>query len=177
MKKLFFPLLAFALLFTSCTELSKLTQFDLPFTSTVSLPAIPVVPPAPLLVSTPQINTEIGAYMTKNGIDAGSIQKITLKSLELSINTPATANFNFLKTLEIYLVDGTTEVKIATLTTVPVSALTTIPVNVESVDLKQYVLKENFALKFKIEADETTSSDIELTVKPIFLIDLKVLGL
>lgn len=176
MRRLVIPLLFFVVL-TSCNELGKLTQFDLPFNTTVTVPAIPEVLPTPLIVSTPVVNTQIGEFLSTKGIDKSSVQKISLKSLELTVNSPVTANFNFLKTLEIYLVDGTTEVKIASLTNIPVTGLSTVSVKVESVDLTQYIMKESFVLKFKIETDEITPSDYELKVKPIFLLDLKILGL
>lgn len=177
MRKLIIPLFAFVLVLTSCNELGKLTQFDLAFNTTVTVPAIPLVVDTPLVVSSPVVNTQIGAFLSTKGIDAGSVQKISLKTLELSINSPVTANFNFLKTLEIYLVDGATEIKIASLTSIPVTGLTTVSANVESVDLTKYILKESFALKFKLHVDETTPSVYELKVKPVFVLDLKILGM
>lgn len=164
-------------LFASCTEFSKLNQVDLSFSSTVTLPKIAAGVTNPEFVKTSDINTQIDTFMSVRSIELGSIQKISLKTLELSINAPTTANFDFLKTVEIYLVDGATEVKIASLTTIPATGLNTITVNVEPVDLKEYILKEKFALKFIFEADEATTDDYELTIKPVFLFELKVVGL
>lgn len=175
MKKLFLTLILIATVFCSCEELGKLTQFTLPLSTKVTVPKVLVA--GALDISTPVIVTKIDSFMIKNNIEESSIQKITLKSLDLKVNTPIGANFNFLKTINIYLVDGATKVKVASLSPVPENASTSISLNVESVDLKQYILKDSFVLKFEVESDATTSTETEVEVSPKFAIDLKVLGM
>jgi len=177
MKKILFPLLFVAFTFSACDTLSKLTQFEKSFSTTVTIPMIPVIVQTPLIVPSPEIKTDISKYLSDNKIDTALIEKISLKKLEMTIVTPDTSTFKFLSSVEvsIYTTDSLMVSKIASLSNVPANQ--TIELAVENTDLKKYILKDAFKLSFKITSKEATKSDYIVEVKPTFLLDVNVLGL
>lgn len=178
MKKNLFPLLFVVLGLSSCGALSELTKFDMPFTQSVTIQKNLVVANIPIDITTPGIETKSADFFTKNNIKTDLIDKITLRKMELSITTPTTGNFKFLKTINISILsDSLPEIKIASLTEIPISAGDTLDLTVDPTDLKQYIIKDKIKLKITITAKETITSDYTIDLKPTFLIDLKVLGL
>jgi len=178
MKKILFPLLFVVLGLSSCDALGELTKFDMPFTQSVTIPKQVVVTNTPVDLTTPDMQSNSANFFAKNNIKTDLIQKISLKELKLNVTSPTDGNFNFLKTIEIYiLTDSLPAVKIASLSEIPVSTDTTLVLTVDPVDLKQYILKDKFKFKITITADETIQKDYTIELKPIFLVDVKVLGL
>jgi len=177
MRKILVPILFAAIILTSCDSLSKLTQFEMPFTASVTVPASTPIN-LPLNLPTPEIETNSATFFSSKNIDTDLIDQITLKKLELSVTSPATGNFNFLKKIEIYLsAEGLDDVKIASLEDIPNNAAMPLQLTVDSVNLKQYILKDKFGLKINTTTDEVITSDYKIDVKTIFLVDAKIAGL
>ena len=177
MKKTLIPVLLMALALTSCDALSNLTKFDMPLTSSVTIAKIPAATTTPVVISTPDIETNSTKFFTDNGISTDLIGKVTLKKMELTVTTPTTGNFNFLKSIDIYITaTDLTKTKIATVSNVS-AGLTVVPLVVEDIDLKQFLLKEKVKMEFSVATDEAMTADYTIEVKPTFLIDMKVLGL
>jgi len=178
MKKNLFQLFLVVFALSSCGDLNKLTQFDLPLSQLVTIKKDMVVANMPIdSIMTPAIVTKSEEFFNTNNIKTDFIEKISLKEMKLSITSPTTGNFNFLKTIEISIMaDNLNMIKIATLTDVPTNGSTDLLLDVSKDDLKPYLLKNSIKLKIKINADETIPTDYDIDVKPIFLIDLKVLG-
>lgn len=179
MKKLLFPILLVVFGLSSCDSLSKLTQFEKSFSTTVNIPAAATILPFPISAGSPEIKTDISQYLSDNKIDTALIEKVSLKKLEMIITAPIadSCNFNFLSEVEvsIYTADSTLVTKIASLRNVPANK--TIELNVEPADLKKIILKEAFKLGFKITCKQAIKSDYTVDVKPTFLLDVNVLGL
>lgn len=177
MRKILIPILFAAIILTSCDSLSKLTQFEMPFTASVTVPASTPLN-LPLSLPTPDIETNSATFFSSKNIDTDLIDQITLKKFELSLNSPATGNFNFLKTIEIYIsAEGLDDVKIASLGDIPNNAAKSLQLTVDSVNLKQFILKDKFGLKVKATTDETIMSDYKIDVNTTFLVDAKIAGL
>ena len=177
MKKTLIPVLLMALALTSCDALSNLTKFDMPLTSSVTIAKISAATTTPVVISTPDIETNSTKFFTDNGISTDLIGKVTLKKMELTVTTPTTGNFNFLKSIDIYITaTDLTKTKIATVSNVS-AGLTVVPLVVEDIDLKQFLLKEKVKMEFSVATDEAMTADYTIEVKPTFLIDMKVLGL
>lgn len=178
MKKILFPLLFVVLGLSSCEALSELTKFDMPFTQSVTIPKQVVITNIPVEMPTPDMQSNSADFFTKNNIKTDMIQKISLKELKLNVTDPSDGNFNFLKTIEISILsDSLPAIKIASLSEIPVSTDTTLVLTVDPIDLKQYILEDKFKFKITITADETIQKDYTIELKPIFLVDVKVLGL
>jgi len=179
MKKILFPLFLVVFALSSCGDLSKLTQFDMPLSQSVTINKDMVVANMPIdSIMTPAIETKSAEFFSTNNIKTDFIEKISLKEMKLIITSPTAGNFNFLKAIDISIVaDSLAAIKIASLTDVPANASTSLQLTVSSDDLKPYLLKNSIKLKIKISADETIPADYTIDVKPTFLIDAKVLGL
>ena len=177
MKKLMFPLILIVLSLTGCKSMDKLTQFDMNFNQSFTIPATtPIALPFP--IQTPEIQTNSETFFTTHHIDPNLIEKVSLKKLELTVSSPADGDFGFIKTIEISIAaEGQDDVKIAWLEDVPVGAGSTLTVNVSNVDLKAFIMKEKFSLKIKASTDETTTSDYTIDAKSVFLLDANILGL
>lgn len=177
MKKNLVPILFLAVVLISCDSLSKLTQFEMPFTASVTIPKSTPIN-LPFNLPTPAIETNSAAFFSSKNISTDLIDKIVLKKLEMTVTSPANGNFNFLKNIEIYIsADGLDDVKIASLENIPNNAAMPLQLTVESVNLKQYILKEKFALKVKATTDEIITSDYQISVSTTFLVDAKIAGL
>lgn len=181
MKKLLFLLLLVAVGFISCDSLNNLTKFEMPFNESVTIPAVATLVSVsiPISFNSPDIKTDFTSYLSKNNISSDVVEKVSLQKLEMTITVPAadTCTFKFLSSVEISICspDGTLVTKIASLSNVPANK--TIQLNVESDDLKQYLLKDAFKLGFKIRSKQPISTDYTVEVKPVFLLDVKILGL
>lgn len=165
-----------AFVLTSCDQLSKLTQFEMPFTTSVTIPAsAPIsLPPLP----TPDIETNSASFFSSKNINTDLIDKISLKKLELSITSPSGGNFNFLKIIEIYMsAEGLDDVKVASQENIPNNSVMSLQLNVDTLNLKPYILKDKFALKVKATTDELITTDYKIDVKTTFFVDAKIAGL
>jgi hypothetical protein len=177
MRKNFVFILFVAFLLTSCDTLSKLTQFEMPFTASVTIPKSTPIN-LPFNLPTPDIETNSATFFSSKNISTDLIDKITLKKLELSVTSPANGNFSFLKTIEIYMsADGLEDVKVASLENISNNAAMPLQLTVDTLNLKPYILKDKFGLKVKATTDELITTDYSVDVKTTFFVDAKIAGL
>ena len=177
MKKLLIPLFFIMFGFTGCESLSKMTQFDMEFTQSVTIPTSTIVV-LPIDIATPDIETNSQSTFSAKKVDPKLIEKIALKKLQLNVTSPADGDFGFLKSIKIYITaEGLTEKKIAWLDDVPANAGLTLELNVSKTDLKEFILKDKFTLRVEATTDETHTSEYKIDVKTVFMVDAKILGL
>lgn len=162
---------------SGCDSLGKLTQFDLPFSQSITVPVTPAIALGiPITLNTPEIKTNIDSVLTSYSIETDFVEKIALKELKLSVSSPSGEDLSFLKDITIYLTaNGADDVKVASATNI--STTTPLLLTVENVDLKNYLLKDKFALKIVVSGDEVTTVEHKVDVDMIFSFDAKVLGL
>lgn len=177
MKKYLFSLLMIVPFLSGCESLSKLTQFDLPFSQSITVPVTPAIAlRIPITLNTPEIKTNIDSVLNSYSLETDFVEKITLKEMKLTVSSPAGEDLSFLKDITIYLTaSGTDDVKVASAT--DVSTTTPLLLTVENVDLKSYLLKDKFALKIVVSGDEVTTVEHKVNIDMIFAFDAKVLGL
>lgn len=177
MKKYLFSLLMIVPFLSGCESLSKLTQFDLPFTQSITVPVTPAIALGiPITLNTPEIKTNIDSVLNSYSLETDFVEKITLKEMKLTVSSPAGEDLSFLKDVTIYLTaSGTEDVKVASAT--DVSTTTPLLLTVENVNLKSYLLKDKFALKIVVSGDEVTTVEHKVNIDMIFAFDAKVLGL
>lgn len=179
MKKYLFSLLMIVPFLSGCESLSELTQFDLPFTQSVTVPPISTEFLAlgmPITLSTPEIETDIDSVLGSYGVETDFVEKIALKEMTFTVSSPSGEDLSFLDDVTIYLTaSGAEDVKVASAT--DVSTTTPLTLTIENVDLKNYLLKDKFALKIKATADEATTVEHKVDISMKFGFDIKVLGL
>lgn len=177
MKKSPFIILLTILILTSCEFLSQLTQFDLPYETSVTIP-LTLATDTPLDIATPAINTGIEDAVAQYNTGLDLIDEVALTSMTLTITDPVDGDLGFLKSIEIFMnAEGLDEVKLAYETAVPDDAGAVLELQVPAQDLQEYIKKDTFTLRFRIVTDETVLDDQVLKMNAVFHVDAKILGL
>lgn len=177
MKKTIITSLFALMLFSGCDYLSQLTKFDMSFTNQITLPAAPASS-TPVTITTPDIQTKIDSVLNSYKLSSDLIQSITLKKMEFVVSTPVGSDLTFLKSVNLYITaTGLTDVKIAGIDNVPDNTGNTLALNMETVDIKNFLLKDKFQLKLVTTTDKATTVEQQLSLSMTLLVDLKILGL
>lgn len=161
MKKLIFFLPLFLLCLFSCKKVNELLTFEINNSSNIKIPATglinaPVISPVPATVSAQE-------SFKNNNTSASLVKDVSLNKLTLTITDPAATNFDFLKTIKIYIgTDNSDKVLLASLDNVPtgVSVIDLVP---GTAKLDKYIKAESYTLY----TDVTLRSSVakELTVR------------
>jgi hypothetical protein len=179
MKKYYFFLLLGMLIYVQpgCKQLSKLTQFNINYNSSVTIPKTLGVN-IPVTVVTPPISTQSDQQFESNNTHKNLIDIIHLSEMDMTITSPESASFDFLKNIEISIsADGLPDKKIAWLENIPKTGLKHIELDVSTDNIKEYILKDNFTLKTKTTTREIISHDTQMDIHSKFFVDAKILGL
>ncbi len=161
--------------FSSCEEVDKLTQFNMSFDNQITIPANTLIN-IPVSLSTPDIATNSEATFAGKETNAASIDEIKLQSLTLTIITPANSNFNFFKSVEVFInSNGLPEAALGSNPNVA-DGITTLNLTTTDANIKDYITAESFSIRFSTTTDETIGQDHEININTVFLIDAKVLG-
>lgn len=113
------PLLLLSLSLGSCKKVLELITFQISDSSTVNVP--PTIPGSYTLPGIAVTSTSTNTYQVNN-TNADYVQDVTLDRLTLSIDSPAGQNFDFLKSVSIFIASdatGTNKVLLASLNSVP----------------------------------------------------------
>ena len=176
MKKYLITLAIVVPLLIGCKALNNLTKFDLPFSKSFTLPALPVAGTPPAL-EIKGIETHIDSVLKSYNLSADKIQSVTLTKMEFTLSSPADGDLSFLKSVEIFITaEGLDQVKIAGITNVP-DGTKVLSLTAEDVDLKNFILKDKFGLKIVTTTDKKTDVEQKIDMDLNFLADLKILGI
>ncbi len=178
MKKLFLIITAVSFFAVSCEMLDKLTQFDLDYDTSVDIPSqAGIDTPIPIDITTPDINTNSESTFELKNTAENLVEEIVLKNISLVITSPDEQTFDFLKSIDVYLIaEGLTEVKIASIDNVE-DGLTELALDVDNTDLKEYIFADTMKLRLKITPDKIVTTETSIDVKSTFFVDAKILGI
>ncbi len=179
MKKIGFILLTLMALYSvqGCKELAKLTQFYINYNSSITIPKTLGVD-LPINVMTPAITTNSESEFEANKTQKKLVDKINLAEMDMTITSPSSETFDFLKDIEITIsADGLPDKKIAWLDNIPKTGLKKIELDVSTDDLKEYIVKDSYKLKTKTTTRELISHDTDIAIHCKFFVDAKILGL
>ncbi len=179
MKKIISFLFMGVLLFANpgCKILDKLTQFHVTYNSQVTIPKTLGLD-LPIDIPTPNINTNSNSEFESNNTHKNLIDVIYPSEMTLTITSPSSSSFNFLKNIEIDIsADGLPEKKIAWINDIPKSGLKTITLDLSSDNLKDYIMKDSIKLHIKTTTRELISHDTDVDVHTVFFVNAKILGI
>ncbi len=160
-----------------CKELAKLTQFYINYNTSITIPKTLGVD-LPVNVVTPAITTNSESEFEANKTQKKLVDKINLTELDMTITSPESESFDFLKNIEISIsADGLPDKKIAWLENIPKTGLKKIILEVSTDDLKEYIVKDSYELKTKTTTRELISHDTDVAIHCKFFVDAKILGL
>jgi hypothetical protein len=172
--KLIFFFVFLMLLSPSCKKLNKLTQFNLAFNESMTIPASALIN-LPFNIFTPDISSNSETAFEINDTRKDLIQKINLVKMTLTLKSPSSGNFNFLKDIELFInADGLNETKMAFKLDMSNSNLNEISLDVSSADLKEYIKKDKFSLRCYTTTDETISEDYQVNINYVLFVDAKL---
>jgi hypothetical protein len=162
--------------FSGCKMIDKLTQFDMEFDETVVIPSSTGIN-LPFNILTPDIETNSESTFAVNDTRKDLIEEVILTSLDLTLTSPADADFSFLKSISIFIsADGLSETRIAWKDDIPSVVGSVLNLETEGVDIKEYIMKDQFALRLNTVTDEVLTSDHQIDVHAEFYVDAKILG-
>ncbi|WP_242921313.1 hypothetical protein [Pontibacter liquoris] len=162
MKKLLLPLLLLLVVAgTSCDKIEDLLTFYINHDESIkiesSFPVGALVPLTPVTVTT-NSNEEFKNNKTR----AELVKNVTLSKLALTVTDPQGENFNFLKSIEIYISsDAKGETKIAYLNEVPQNA-TSLELTSTNAKLDEYLKSDTYTIRTKAALAKPVSSDITI---------------
>ncbi|MGB5554126.1 MAG: hypothetical protein WBM83_05650 [Flavobacteriaceae bacterium] len=176
MRNYFIVTLLFIVL-SGCSKIDELTKFNMDYKQQVTIPSSTGIN-LPFDMFTPDTETNSESEFSVNDTRKDLIEEIKLIKLELIINSPETADFSFLESIEVYIsAEGLDEVKIADQTNIPEDTGNVLQLNTADLDLKEYIKKDKFNLRLNTVTDELISQDHELAVNSTFFVDAKILGI
>ena len=172
----YLTLLLAALLLTNCSEIDKLTKFDLDYNSSVTIKSSTGIN-LPINLRTPEMETNSESEFESNNTRKNLIEEIILKRMRLTITSPSNRDFSFLKSIEIFIAaEGVEERSIAVLDPVSGNGKMQIELNTSDADLKAYIKKDSFTLRVNTVTDEAITQDVDIDILSVFAVDAKIFG-
>ena len=169
-------LIIFSIL-SGCKKASEFTQFTIAYDESVTIQSSAGIS-LPFDVLTPDMQTNSESKFESNDTRKDKIEEIKLTKLNLTLTSPTTGDFSFLKTIDVFIsADGLDEVRLAWTSNVPETVGKFLELNVEDFDFKEYIKKDDFSLRLKTVTDKVITTDHELDIHSEFFVDAEVLGL
>lgn len=153
----------------SCNKiLDRLTTFSYSREATFTIPSTTPVN-LPTVFNTPDIQTQFEKEFSANNTKIDLVESIKLKSLTNQILNPANGNFDFVKSIEIYISsDGLADAVVASVSNHMDDGTSAIDFEIADLNLKMYLTQENFKLKARVTTDALITQDYDVTSKATF---------
>ncbi len=161
----------------SCNKVDKITHFDMEYETQITIPSTIGVN-LPLNLYSPNITTNSETVFDLHDTKARKVEKINLTSLNMNVANPVGKNFNFLKTLRLFITaDDLPEIEVAWIVDHTDDDATSLNLSVIPDDLKDYIIKESFSLRAESVTDQIITHDYTINVLLTYWVDARVLGL
>ena len=164
-------------IFMACNDLEKLTEFNMSYHSSVTIQKSTGLD-LPITVFTPDVETNSESEFAVNDTRKDMVEDITLTGLDMTITSPTSQTFGFLKSIEVFIeADGLPEVQVAYQEEIPEEVGNVLSLETTGQNLKEYIIKDKFNLRVKTVTDEILSHDTDIKIDSRFFVNAKVLGL
>lgn len=152
MKKFILPLLASVLLLfsSSCKKVDELTEFDIEYSTVLSIPSTSISVSAPADFTTPEIPTNSSSRFTSEKTAKDLISEIKLT--KFNISNP-TGNLDFLNSLTIYIKSSAGEVQVATKSNIP-KGISSVAADLSGANIKNHIFNDK--IQFRVTVSITT---------------------
>lgn len=168
MKKTIFLFPLFLLAFFSCEKINQLLTFEISNAQNIKVPASGLINPP--LISPVPVTVNSQESFENNNTSANLVKDVSLSKLTLTIIDPAAENFDFLKSIKIYIgTDESNKVLLASLDNIPtgVSAIELISSNAKLdnyIKASGYTLYTEVALRSSVARELTVRADAKFRV-------------
>jgi hypothetical protein len=141
-------------------DVNKATEFDINYSTQVTVPSTSLNITAPADFTSPEIPTESSAKFADNSTTKDLIDEI--KVSKLLISNPS-GNLDFLNSMTIYLkTSGMGDVKIASKSNIPKGS-TSVLADLDDVNIKDYIFKDK--IQFRVTVNITTGNGLNTEQK------------
>ncbi len=166
-------------MFYSCKKIDKLTQFDLDYTTVVTIKSAAIINlNTPFNFYTPPIKTNSSSEMEVNNSRKDLVEQIKVKELKMKIKAPEGGTFDFLKSIRIFVsAEGLDEKMIAWKTDMKDDGSTTITLETSDDNLRDYILQDSFQFRTETVTDQVLTQDTDIEIDAVFWVDAKILGI
>jgi hypothetical protein len=176
MKRIVPFLFIILVLVPGCKLVDKLTHFNMDYNVSVVIPSSTGIN-LPFNLFTPDISSNSESTFAVNDTRKDLVEVIKLTKLDMTLTAPPSGNFGFLKSIEIFIsAQGLPEEKIAWKYNIPSDVEKYLKLETTNTDLKEYIKKDEFTLRFGTVTDEFLTSDHKIDVHAVFFVDAKILG-
>ena len=165
------------LLFTNCKLIDGWTQFEIDYSSTVTLPQDLDINKSEDVYPS-EIEANLKGKVENEGSSLDKIESVELTDLILKITSPTGKNFQFLNSVALYMnADGLNEIKVAWKDEVPATVGEALSLSTSSADLTDYLVKEVVTLRLNTVLNQGITQDYQIGIDVTFLVDAKILGI
>lgn len=173
---LFLPLILICtVVFSSCVKLTKTTTFNLTISRDFTIPSTTTIN-LPFNIISPDIQTQSSSTFETNNTRADLVDKITLRSLAVTITSPSSGTFNFLKSVQLKLsANGLPDTVIAWKDNIPNDNVQSMDLTVSGVNLQSYLVQDKITLSLLSTTDELITSNYELHTQSVFGVEARLL--
>jgi len=169
--------ISLGLLLTNCKLIDGWTQFEVDYSSTVTLPQDLDINKSEDVYPS-EIEANLKAKVEGEGSSMDKIESVELTDLKLKITSPTGKDFKFLSSVALYMdADGLDEIKVAWLDEIPATIEDAMALETSSKDLTDYLVKEVVTLRLNTILNEGIVQDYQIGIDVVFLVDAKVLGI
>ncbi len=160
----------------SCNKVDKLTQFNIGYTSEITIPANTILS-IPIDILTPEVQTNSESKFNVENTSKDLIEEVKLTELTLDLKSPSNADFSFLNEIKVFITaDGLGESEIAAKTNIPNNSGASLTLETSDLNLMEYIKKDEFKLRVETITDEAITQDHVIDIKTTFFVDAKILG-
>lgn len=164
--------------FQDCKKLKKYTDFDIDYSTDFVIPASGGLINLPINITTPETTTNTESTYDNKDTEAKLVDEVTLTKLNLVINSPQNASFDFLENIELYLsTAGQPEVMVASKYNIPKTGLRTLELDTHNENLKAYLQENAFKIRVKTTMRQALAYDVSMTANETFHVKAKLKNL
>lgn len=169
MKKTFLYLFLIGLIAASFSckkkeEVAKLTEFDINYSTNITIPSAsmtvsnPSLTPTTVEFTSPNVPTQQATKFSAEGTAKSLIDQIKMTKFDVSVSGTG-ANLDFLKSLTLYIKAASVgEQMVASKTNIP-SGVTSVSLDLQDVNIKDYIFQDNIQFKILATFDATAVTD------------------
>lgn len=166
--------ISFIVFLTGCGLFKSLTTFDLETSFTYTIPASTPVA-TPFSPGTPDIQISSEAEFDGNDTEAKYVECASLKQCKLTITSPPSETFSFLKSIKIYITAKDASDKLLAYKNNITGNTNTLTLNTTGEGFADYIKKEKFGIRIDAVTDEVITQDVDILNELVFDIEAKVL--
>jgi hypothetical protein len=164
------------LVLSSCEKVDRLTQFEIEYDETVTIPAVLGIN-LPFNIPTPNIETNSAEYFELNNTKKALVEEIRLQKMVLQLEEPSKADFSFIESLTLSIsAEGLPDQEIAWSGEIGNEVGNYLILETSEADLKEYIKADYFLLLADIVTDELVSREHTITIHSVFWVDAQIIG-